>query len=936
MASYERAEYIESATDHLSPEEVPFNDIFKGKWRTIVPLGKSITKGTKIERIITWLGQQGYEVDFKTGLASKGFQSYTGKPGAPGTEIVTRIKQQKIGKVLQRASALNKKIRDASEKRGTFANEWYRERGSTAMEPPYAKEYEVLQNAENKAKEEYEKHFRHQAYGNYLEEWVEFWNKESRFYRENPDKMMTDYSIIITRRPMDILRMSDWDIIDSCHSLAGDRREGGEFEYCALKSAKEGEILAFIVETQDLQEVDDLQEDEIFEDDERSVPGIEPVGRVRVRRFKKKYQSFSGNQYDLAVPERSTYGTDIPGFYEKVREWALETQKDKWEEAIGEDGKVQADYLRDFVMKGGHYRDTPPRDMFGNLFAEYDGVASFDHASGGDWEGDESEEEAEVRGGQGPVRLQEMAEDYEHRCASIERNLSLDHSHVNYEIVNQDWEEWNDETDPYEGEENEPRVRMYGSMRFEIELDGPDTDDFPTNWQDQHSLARSIMKEMTAEERHPGESQEEHRERREQALNTEVSDYNIEDKIVFDYNLVLQIDFDLGYYDPDPGGFDRFCDSVQEDDHAHEKHLAVLRRKLVELGFVTPSRIDKLRAQIESREIELDNFEITYDNEGGYNLTYPMEDEVFLIGPTTGDIRGVLGVTYGDTRDLRGVGNSFYSPKFKTDVLNQLTKYFVRAAQETNKQLQMDLREGEEGRIHANYPAVKPEEIQKYIADGFVLGLERLRYTSAVIGNNSEREMKVGESRKARVTVLRFVLEDDAPEGFPDDQADELMLAAVKFVQYLDKDIEQLRHAINGVLQTADQKVSGQIGAADEELADMFEQLKIMHATVLAEIDRLREQSQSGRPARSAQDMQKWEDVRHLIDDLIIDIAASKKPHTILRYISDFRLTYQTRFKTIKDKVSQIETVEELSQLFESAPNLMRIIREEIESVLYR
>jgi len=232
----------------------------------------------------------------------------------------------------------------------------------------------------------------------------------------------------------------------------------------------------------------------------------------------------------------------------------------------------------------------------------------------------------------------------------------------------------------------------------------------------------------------------------------------------------------------------------------------------------------------------------------------------------------------------------------------------------------------QEERFHANYPAVKPEEIREYIADGFVLGLERLRYTSAVVGNNQEREMKVGESRKARVTVLRFVLEDDAPEGFPDDQADELMLAAVKFVQYLDKDIEQLRHAINGVLQTADQKVSGQIVAADEELADMFEQLKVMHATVLAEIDRLKEQTQSGRPARSAYDLEKWVAVQGLIDDLLIDIAASKKPHTILRYISDFRFTYQTRFKTIKDKASRLETVEELSQLFESPPRRVRIV----------
>ena len=924
MASYERAGYIEDATDHLDPDDVPFNDIFKGKWRTIVPLGKSITKGTKIEKIITWLEQQGYEVDFKTGLASKGFQSYTGKPGAPGTEIVTRIKHQKIGKVLQRAATLNKKARSTAEKARDFAGEWYRERGSAVMEPPYAKEYEVLQDAESKASEDYEKHFRHRAYGHYLEEWVEFWNKESRFYRENPDKIMTDYSIIVTRKPMDVLRMSDFDLIESCHSLAGDRREGGEFEWCALKSAKSGEILAFVVETQDLQEVDDLQDDEIFEDDERSVPGIEPIARVRVRRFVKKYQSFSDNQYELAVPERSTYGTGIPNFYEKVREWALETQKDKWEEVIGEDGKAQADYLRDFVMKGGHYRDTHPRIMFGKLFAEYGGDESFQYASGGDWDDDEEEEKIETQGGQRAQELINMAEDYEYRCANTERNYNFDHVEFHYEIQDPHGGTWDNDTDPYEHEEGwEPQVSMYGSMKIEIELDGPEADEFPLDDQGLEKLANSIKSALS--------------------FSNETDWYQLKEN----YGTAeFFIEFVPYYHDPDPDGFEGFCKAMEEDDNDPDL-FTEMRGVLVELGYAKPTRVDKLRAQVNSGEIELDNFEVTLDNEGGYNLEYPMEKEVFLIGPTTGDIRGILGVTYGDTRDLRGSGDSFTSNKFKTEVLNQLTKYFTRAAQETNKQLQMALepdrgtpatravQKGEEGRIHANYPLIKPEEIQKYIADGFVLGLERLHYTSAVIGTDPERESRVGEPRKARVTVLRFVLEDDAPEGFPDDQADDLMAAAIKFVQYLDKDIEQLRHAINGVLQTTDKKVSGQITAADGELADMFEELKVMHTIVIAEIEKLERQAQSSRPARSAHDLEKWVAVQHLIDDLLIDVSASKKPQTILRYISDFRFTYQTRLKTIKNKVSQIETVEELSRLFESAPNLMRLIREEVEAALY-
>ena len=134
--SEEYAEHVEDwLGDHGNEVDMPFNDVFNGKMRTIVPLGKSITKGTTIAKLMNWLEQQGYEVDFKTGLASKGFMSYTGKPGAPGTEEVVRVKHQKIGKVLQRAATLNNKARDTAAKKRDFSGEWYSERGSVPMEP---------------------------------------------------------------------------------------------------------------------------------------------------------------------------------------------------------------------------------------------------------------------------------------------------------------------------------------------------------------------------------------------------------------------------------------------------------------------------------------------------------------------------------------------------------------------------------------------------------------------------------------------------------------------------------------------------------------------------------------------------------------------------------------------------------------------------------
>ena len=109
--SYEFAEHVEDWLSRNGGEvSLPFDDIFDGKTRTVIPLGRTIQPGSKIYRLIRWLEEQGYEVDFGSGLATKEFESFTGNPNDPNTKKIMRKKQQKIGKVLQRAAALNKRI----------------------------------------------------------------------------------------------------------------------------------------------------------------------------------------------------------------------------------------------------------------------------------------------------------------------------------------------------------------------------------------------------------------------------------------------------------------------------------------------------------------------------------------------------------------------------------------------------------------------------------------------------------------------------------------------------------------------------------------------------------------------------------------------------------------------------------------------------------
>ena len=84
------------------------------------------------------------------------------------------------------------------------------------------------------------------------------------FDKEDDSKIgerSNDYSIVLSRAPIDVLRMSDFleEGIESCHS------SGGSYFYCALAEAQNEGAIAFAVSTEDLQDLD-LTKTEIFAD----------------------------------------------------------------------------------------------------------------------------------------------------------------------------------------------------------------------------------------------------------------------------------------------------------------------------------------------------------------------------------------------------------------------------------------------------------------------------------------------------------------------------------------------------------------------------------------------------------------------------------------------------------------------------------------------
>ena len=200
-------------------------------------------------------------------------------------------------------------------------------------------------------------------------------------------------SIVISRSPIDILQMSDHDGITSCHS------PDGAFYHCARQEAKTGGAVAYVVKNSDLKGVD-INDQEIFEDDDRRVKGIVPLERLRLRRF-------TNDKLDLLVPERRTYGIKNVGFADAVRKWAKRTQ----EESIGK-MDPQRDYGK-FDLKGGSYQDSNADGLWSDFF----GVTVSGRKSSLDQDEEEEDEQGNLYD-----RAQEALDGHNWDYASVDLN----------------------------------------------------------------------------------------------------------------------------------------------------------------------------------------------------------------------------------------------------------------------------------------------------------------------------------------------------------------------------------------------------------------------------------------------------------------------------------------------------------------------------------
>tara|TARA_R110000824_G_scaffold8737_5_gene39717 strand:- start:20707 stop:23382 length:2676 start_codon:yes stop_codon:yes gene_type:complete len=424
----EELTHIDDVLHNLKAEDLSFNNIFGDRMRIVEPM---LSKDTHLDTLKTMLTKSGYTPDFSTGLATYHVLSVppgtspAGKPTPGKTTVMppqmykgwsqsgpaamkfVKKRQIKIGKLLQKGARLY----DMAHKAWKTSDELQPE--DFGIEPDWNpadaddtakvdKYREAAEKAAAESKKDREKltatfpdMTSHPSGMNALEMLGQWWSKKSTFYRENPGAAQSglsagENSIIYSRHPIDVLRMSDFDRIESCHSPAS-RGGGASYYKCAVAEAHAHGFIAYVVRNSDLnrmktsylegenvthQELLDAvegAEEELFRDSDRLTGDIEPLSRLRIKKYTNPPLDVA-----LAVPEDRVYGTKFPNFQKSVTIWAKEKQpeaikriegsKDSdnpYESAFDKDGTALD--LGNWERHGGTYQDTSDSALFYNL-----------------------------------------------------------------------------------------------------------------------------------------------------------------------------------------------------------------------------------------------------------------------------------------------------------------------------------------------------------------------------------------------------------------------------------------------------------------------------------------------------------------------------------------------------------------------------------------
>ena len=223
-----------------------------------------------------------------------------------------------------------------------------------------------------------------------LEEYSKLISDEREMYQiqSNFDRLFEPTYVIYSRHPVDVFRMSDFVQVTSCHSppsRKGDKQGFDEYNICALAEAYANGMIAYAVPAKSFEDVDleptqesldEIGEDELFWDQERSEGQVEPVARVRIRNVAFTDRE-TGQVTRVAVPDKKTYGKPPANFSTYVRNFVAAAQREQINQIANSDAVDRFDDgdinipLENFERFGGSYEDggAAVRDNMPLMFA---------------------------------------------------------------------------------------------------------------------------------------------------------------------------------------------------------------------------------------------------------------------------------------------------------------------------------------------------------------------------------------------------------------------------------------------------------------------------------------------------------------------------------------------------------------------------------------
>jgi hypothetical protein len=539
--------------DNPDPADYPFNDMFDGQFRQVIPLS-----GDKMAlHVGTELRKEDYRIVAK-----------------PETQTITRTG---LGGVKYQEEVTR--------------NVLFTEKDTVIPKGPKAGETRTTTQKLGRT-------IRKEFGANSKE--YQWWEKNQTFYGEDDNytalTKLPEYSIIVSRHPIDIMRMSDfsWAGISSCH------REGGEYQRCVPGEVAAQGGVAYVVKTEDLEDVGDLQDDEVFADPDRNIDGIAPIARHRLRRFDNDQDTDATGEegYSILVPDLVTYGKKVRKFYDALRDWSYESQVGK----AFEDGARPR--LNNFVSRGGTYFDVSsrPGEMFNQFFQpeedkKYNPNARMPHQR--------EEAETEFRDESEYNELQQAVEE---NNAWAQGHLDRATAHASIEEIDED----------------QFYVLYGGSM--EIEFDNIPYDPAFKDWRSRSELERAIENADIGDDPYVEEVSVQFYPNRNQKVNEQELEYDPDNPIMG--RLDVELRFSTEGYDPSPDGFEEFVRDIGEnfdseyDEVKNEVYLALIEEEAV------PERpFDTFKRMIEDDEFpKFENFEV-HPEDGKHEIEFRMKKE---------------------------------------------------------------------------------------------------------------------------------------------------------------------------------------------------------------------------------------------------------------------------------------------------------------------